>query len=90
MDEAKRVIDRLRKIDELRAAGAQPDALLDELRGLLRDGAAWAAAEGVGTNDAQRALAGLQEALAAADTEAADGRHESPLREGVGTGTAAV
>jgi hypothetical protein len=44
----------------------------------------------VGTNDARRALAGLQEALAAADTEAADGRHESALRKGVGTGTAAV
>lgn len=89
MDEAKRVIDRLRRIDELRTAGAQPDALLDELRGLLRDGAAWAAAEGVGTNDAQRALAELQEALAAADTDA-DGRHESVLRKGVGTGTTAV
>ena len=89
MDEAKRVIDRLRKIDELRAASAQPDALLDELRGLLRDGAAWAAAEGVGTHNARRALAGLQEALATADADA-DGRHESTLRKGVGTGTAAV
>ena len=88
MDEAKRVIDRLRRIDELRTARAQPDALLDELRGLLRDGAAWAAAEGVGTHNARRALAGLQEALAAADTETADGRHESALRKGVGTGTA--
>jgi hypothetical protein len=46
MDEARAVIDRLDRIDELERAGAPPAALLEELRGLVRDAEAWARLEG--------------------------------------------
>ena len=53
----------LERIEELRNAGAGSAELLGELRGLLVDGHAWAAAEGVGTERARMALAGLESAL---------------------------
>jgi hypothetical protein len=46
MDEARAVIDRLERIDALDRDGADPVALLDELRGLVRDAEAWARVEG--------------------------------------------
>jgi hypothetical protein len=46
MDEARAVIDRLDRIDELERAGAPPGVLLEELRGLVRDAEAWARLEG--------------------------------------------
>jgi hypothetical protein len=46
MDEARAVIDRLDRIDELERAGAPPGTLLEELRGLVRDAEAWARLEG--------------------------------------------
>jgi hypothetical protein len=63
MDEVKRVLERLERIGELRNAGAGSAELLGQLRGLLVDGEAWAAAEGVGTERARRALVGLDSAL---------------------------
>ena len=47
MDEAARVIERLVRIEGLRAGGA-PGALLAELRALVPEAEAWARAEGDG------------------------------------------
>lgn len=63
MEEARRVIDRLGRIDALRSAGAGPGALLAELRELVREGQAWASAEGAGSSRAFAALESLEEAL---------------------------
>ncbi len=46
MDEARAVIDRLDRIEALEHEGAPPGALLEELRGLVRDAEAWARSEG--------------------------------------------
>jgi hypothetical protein len=46
MDEARAVIDRLDRIEALDRQGAPPGALLEELRGLVRDAEAWARLEG--------------------------------------------
>jgi hypothetical protein len=46
MDEARAVIDRLDRIEALDRGGAPPAALLEELRGLVRDAEAWARLEG--------------------------------------------
>jgi hypothetical protein len=59
MDEARRVLERLGRIDALQTAGAGRRALLAELRELLREGEAWAASEGEGTEIARSALADL-------------------------------
>jgi hypothetical protein len=45
MDEARRVIARLERIDELRRSGARAADLLAEVRALLVDGERWLAAE---------------------------------------------
>ena len=45
MDAARQVVDRLRRIEELREADAQPGRLLGELRALLSEGQAWLDAE---------------------------------------------
>jgi hypothetical protein len=47
------VIDRLDRIEALERQGAAPGALLEELRGLVRDAEAWAQLEG----DAKATLA---------------------------------
>ena len=47
MDEAAHVIERLERIEGLRA-GAAPEALLAELRALVPEAEAWARAEGDG------------------------------------------
>jgi len=56
VDEARRVIERLDRIETLKRAGAPADALLAEVRALLRDGEAWLAAEPDGTERAREAL----------------------------------
>jgi hypothetical protein len=78
MDEARRVLERLRRIEELRDARAEPGVILGELRSLLVEGEDWIAAEraavtgrrdaaGGGSKPAPgraaRALAGLADAL---------------------------
>jgi hypothetical protein len=46
MDEARAVIDRLERIEKLERSHAPPEALLEELRGLVREAEVWARAEG--------------------------------------------
>ena len=61
MDEARRVIERLERIEALDRSTASPAQLLDEVRGLLRDAEAWVRVEGGDTAD--DALTRLREAL---------------------------
>jgi hypothetical protein len=65
MDEARQVLARLERIETLKAAGAGPRALLEELRTLLREGEEWAAVERDGMARAKRALNAFGAALAA-------------------------
>jgi hypothetical protein len=64
MDEARRVLDRLERIDALRGQGAAPGELLAELRALVREGEQWSAAERTGTSAARTALDVLDRRLA--------------------------
>jgi hypothetical protein len=48
MDEARRVLDRLGRIDGLRRAQASPAVILREVRALLAEGEAWRDAEQAG------------------------------------------
>jgi hypothetical protein len=56
MEEARRVIERLERIDRLRAGGGSRALLLIEVRRLLEEGEAWLAAETGQTDDARAAL----------------------------------
>jgi hypothetical protein len=57
MDEARRVIDRLERIERLRGDGAPAGVLLGEVRALLADGERWLATERVeGLDEARNAL----------------------------------
>jgi hypothetical protein len=56
MDEARRVIARLERIESLRREDAPASTLLAEVRGLLDDGEAWLAAEGRATEHAGAVL----------------------------------
>jgi hypothetical protein len=76
MDEAKRMLERLERIELLRAAGGGRQELLAELRALVAEGEAWASAEGAGTRAARAALAELDEALERAVREGAGGAEE--------------
>jgi hypothetical protein len=61
MDEARVVLDRLERIEELDRTGAPRSELLDELRALVDEAQAWSRAEG---GDAgARAVADLRSAL---------------------------
>jgi hypothetical protein len=46
MDEARAVLARLDRIEELEREGAPPGALLEELRGLVQAAESWAKLEG--------------------------------------------
>ncbi|HLM33464.1 MAG TPA: hypothetical protein VK285_05290 [Gaiellaceae bacterium] len=63
MDEAARVLERLERIDALRAEGAASPVLLVEVRELLSDAESWIRAEGGGTEGAERALGRCRAAL---------------------------
>jgi hypothetical protein len=57
MDEARRVIDRLERIDRLRVDGAPAALLLGEVRALLAEGERWLATEQTeGLDEARAAL----------------------------------
>ena len=56
MEEARRVIERLDRIETLKEAGAPADELLREVRALLREGEAWLASEPGATERARAAL----------------------------------
>jgi len=45
MDESRQILERLQRIEALKAGGA-PDRLLDELRALVPEAEAWARLEG--------------------------------------------
>ncbi|MBD0289872.1 MAG: hypothetical protein ICV74_01345 [Thermoleophilia bacterium] len=57
MEEARTVLERLERIERLRAEGAPPAALRLELRSLLAEGEAWLAVEPTGTERARKLLA---------------------------------
>jgi hypothetical protein len=61
MEEARRVLERLERIDALEGAGAAPQELLGELRELLREAEAWARIEGgdAGSEAVERLRAAL-------------------------------
>ena len=61
MEEARRVIERLDRIDALNRATASPAELLAELRGLLQDAEAWVRVEG--GDEADEAVIRLRQAL---------------------------
>jgi hypothetical protein len=65
VEEARRVLDRLDRVEQLHLAGAPSAKLLDELRALIGEAEDWLAAEGTGAEDAARALDRCRHALAA-------------------------
>ena len=56
VEEARRVLERLERIERLKNAGGSRQALLAEVRSLLEEGEAWLAAEPAGTEGARDAL----------------------------------
>jgi hypothetical protein len=58
MDEARRVLERLERIEALREAEAEPSRLLGELRALLVEGEAWLAAERSGVASSRDGMGG--------------------------------
>jgi hypothetical protein len=57
MDEARRVLERLERIEKLRGGGAPAAVLLGEVRALLSNGERWLASERPeGLDDARAAL----------------------------------
>jgi hypothetical protein len=62
MEAARRVLERLDRIEELERANAGPVELLAELRGLLEDAEAWVRVEG--GDAADEAVIRLRESLA--------------------------
>jgi hypothetical protein len=63
MEEADKVVARLRRIDALERERAHPALLLAELRELVREAEAWTRAERGGTERAEAALERCREAL---------------------------
>ncbi len=62
MEEARRVLERLERIEALDRANATPAELLAELRGLLQDAETWVRVEG--GDSADEAVTKLRDALA--------------------------
>lgn len=65
MDEARKVLRRLRRIEALEREHAPARSLLAEVRALLEEAEEWVAAEAEGTEDAEAALERCCEALPA-------------------------
>jgi hypothetical protein len=63
MDEARKVLERLDRIEALDRAQARPAELLEELRALLREAEEWTRAEG-GEAEAVEAVERLRRSLA--------------------------
>lgn len=63
MEEARRVLERLARIEALDRAKAAPGELLDELRALVREAEEWTRAEG-GDAEADEAVRQLRASLA--------------------------
>lgn len=89
MDEARTVIRRLERIDELRNAHAPAGELLGEVRQLLEEGEAWLAAENGGVGPGVAGAAGVRtRATEAAAAALAGCRETLAPREEVVPGTA--
>ena len=65
MDEARKVIERLARIESLERGGCPADVMLDEVRALLHEAEAWVRAEPGSTSAASGALERCRSALAA-------------------------
>lgn len=63
MDEARAVLQRLRRIEVLEREGAPAQSLLAEVHALLDEAEAWLGAEGTGTEPAEAVLERCREAL---------------------------
>jgi hypothetical protein len=63
MEEARRVLERLDRVEALHLSGAPAAAVLDELRALVSEAEDWLAAEGPGTANAPGALERCRSAL---------------------------
>jgi hypothetical protein len=75
MDEARRVIERLERIERLRGDGAPAATLLAEVRGLLVDGERWLEAERPeGLDEARAALERCRGGVAEREQEVIAGR----------------
>jgi hypothetical protein len=66
VEEARRVLERLDRVEELHLRGAPAAVLLDELRMLVAEAERWLAAEPVGAEGAAPSVERCREALAAA------------------------
>jgi hypothetical protein len=62
VEESRAVLERLRRIEALDRAGAQPSELVSELRALVAEAEAWSRREG--SDAGERAVANLRDALA--------------------------
>ncbi|HEX3454536.1 MAG TPA: hypothetical protein VHS03_07915 [Gaiellaceae bacterium] len=67
MDEARAVIARLERIEQLEQRGAAAGEVLAEVRGLLSDAEAWVRSEASGTDLAEAALERCRDALQEAE-----------------------
>ena len=63
MEEARRVLERLDRVERLHLAGAPAAAVLRELRALVEEAEDWLAAEGPGAEAARGALDRCRDAL---------------------------
>ena len=70
MEEARRVLDRLDRIETLRKAAARPQLLLEEVRALLAEGEEWTRSERGGTEGADEVLDRVRRALERGDQAA--------------------
>jgi len=68
MEEARRVLERLDRVEALHLSGAPAATVLDELRALVTEVEDWLAAEGPGTAGAMDALDRCRTALEASST----------------------
>jgi hypothetical protein len=73
VDEARRVIRRLERIEALQSSRAPAEALLGEVRQLLREGEAWLAAEQNGCRGVADLHAGAAAALDGCRTTLVEG-----------------
>jgi hypothetical protein len=65
MDEARKVLSRLQRIEFLERSEAPAESLLEEVRLLLAEAEAWVAAEPGGTRRAEESLDRCRETLEA-------------------------
>jgi hypothetical protein len=74
VDEARRVLERLDRIDELERTNAPPSQLLAEVRALLSDAEAWVRSDDRPAAPACEALDRIRDALRPAETSEERGR----------------